>query len=322
MSLKLVNVSKRHKDKWILRDVSFEVSGGEIFGICTRSDDEKAWLLKAIDGSSGLNGGSIHFEDRDITGLSSTARNFCNPQVGTSSIWGRLFGNGAAVPGREVNYRALSEAIDNADRVLLLNDGFCDVDRFELDELLSATRTAARERGLAVVFASSNFERILQLCDRAAVLVDSEVKQVAEPQEIYEAPESRDVAAITGRNNLFPARRLTSSKAEVPEFHTIDGGHRLFAQHIDRGSLGALNQNVTLAIRPEHISISFGASFPADNLLKAAVTEVKFLGPTTRVTLDADGLELEALVLRLVGLNPGEECMVALPPERIRIFKD
>src|SRR4030095_7170001 len=103
-----------------------------------------------------------------------------------------------------------------------------------------------------------------------------------------EQPSSRVVAEITGRNNLFAARRLTSSKAEIPEFHTIDGGHRLFAQHIERGSLGALNQNVTLGIRPEQVSISFGASFPADNLLKAQVTGVKFLGATTLVDLDAD----------------------------------
>ncbi|MFN2412384.1 MAG: TOBE domain-containing protein [Pyrinomonadaceae bacterium] len=36
-----------------------------------------------------------------------------------------------------------------------------------------------------------------------------------------------------------------------------------------------------LAIRPEHISISFGASFPADNLLRANVIEARFRGPTT-----------------------------------------
>jgi ABC-type sugar transport system ATPase subunit len=96
----------------------------------------------------------------------------------------------------------------------------------------------------------------------------------------------------------------------------------LFAQRIERGALGALNQNVTLAIRPEYISISFGASFPEDNLLKATVTHVRFLGPTTLITLDADGLKLEALVLRLVGLKAGDECMVGLPPDRIHIHRD
>jgi ABC-type Fe3+/spermidine/putrescine transport system ATPase subunit len=82
-----------------------------------------------------------------------------------------------------------------------------------------------------------------------------------------------------------------------------------------------LNQNINLMIRPEQISISFGASFPEDNLLKATVSAVTPMGATTRVELDCDGLRLEALVLRLVGLNIGEECMVGLPPDRIIVLR-
>jgi hypothetical protein len=31
---------------------------------------------------------------------------------------------------------------------------------------------------------------------------------------------------------------------------------------------------------------------------------------------------LKAMVLRLVGLNVGDECMVGLPPDRILVLKD
>jgi ABC-type Fe3+/spermidine/putrescine transport system ATPase subunit len=103
----------------------------------------------------------------------------------------------------------------------------------------------------------------------------------------------------------------------------LEGNHRLFAQKTEsKHALGAINQNVSLAIRPEHISMSFGASFPEDNLLKAVVRSVTYLGATTRVELDCSGLRLEAMVLRLVGLNVGDECMVGLPPDRILILKD
>jgi ABC-type Fe3+/spermidine/putrescine transport system ATPase subunit len=213
-------------------------------------------------------------------------------------------------------------AIESATNVLLLDDPFCAMDARESQNIIEKMRNAATGRGVTVIFASNNFEQILLGCNTCAVMVSGEIKQVGAPQEIYERPESRAVAGITGRNNLFAARRLTSSKAEVPEFQTIDGGHRLFAQRVERGALGALNQNVTLAIRPEQISLSFGASFPEDNLLKATVKRVQFLGPTTLIDLDAGGLILQALVLRLVGLNIGDECMVGLPPDRIQIFRD
>ncbi len=108
----------------------------------------------------------------------------------------------------------------------------------------------------------------------------------------------------------------------MPEFMTLDGEHRLFAGKPEKSALGAINQNISLAIRPEHISISFGASFPEDNLLRATISEIKFQGSTTLLKLDANGLILDALVLRLVGLNVGEVCMVGLPPDRILVLKD
>ena len=89
-----------------------------------------------------------------------------------------------------------------------------------------------------------------------------------------------------------------------------------------QSSIGAITAPLTLTIRPEHISISFGASFPEDNLLKAKITDVQYLGATTRLKLDANGLILEAVVLRLVGLNIGDECMVGLPPDRILVLKN
>jgi len=152
-------------------------------------------------------------------------------------------------------------------------------------------------------------------------LIIPEIVSRADENEVQN-PVSAQVARVFGRNNLIPARRLTSSKNETQEFQTVVGSHRIFAALQDKKNLGAINQNIFLAIRPEHISISFGASFPEDNLLKATVTNVKFFGHMTLIGLVAEGIELEAMVLRLVGLNVGDECVVGLPPDRILILKD
>jgi len=179
-----------------------------------------------------------------------------------------------------------------------------------------------KEKNLAVVFATNDYNEVFSICDRVSVLHNGEIKQTGTPREVFENPNSVAVARVTGRNNLIEARRLTSNNTDHPEFQTLIGEHRLFTDRVDKDTLGAINQNITLAIRPEHISISFGASFPEDNLLKAEITGVSFLGATTLVKLNANGLELEALVLRLVGLSVGEECMVGLPPDRILVLKD
>ena len=129
-------------------------------------------------------------------------------------------------------------------------------------------------------------------------------------------------ASLTGPCNLIEGRRLTSSKSDLPEFQTIAGEHRLFTQKVDLRGLGAINKNAWLAIRPEQVVLSFGASSPEDYLLKGTIVDIRFSGPSTYVTLDCSGISLEAMVTRLIGLNIGDECMVGLPPDRIRVLAD
>lgn len=324
MSLRITNLSKRYAGKWVLRDVSIEVAPGEIFGIFGASGSGKSALVRAISGVEKHNGGSVHYRDADVTLLSCDDRKFHSPVITGDSFWKTLFKTNkpSEIADGEGQIMALEDAIQKADGVLLLDNSFCNVDANLRFEAYKKLRQVGAEKGLSVVFATNDYDEICLTCDRVAVLSGTEIQQTGAPQDVYERPASVRVAEIVGRNNLFSARRLTSNKIELPEFLTILGEHRLFAQKTDKHQLGAINQNVALAIRPEHISMSFGASFPEDNLLKAVVTGVQYLGATTLVELDCSGLILEAMVLRLVGLNIGDECMVGLPPDRILVLKD
>lgn len=324
MSLRITNLSKRYTDKWVLRDVSFEVAQGEIFGIFGATGSGKSVLIRAISGLEKMNGGTVHYREADVTTLSCDDRKFHSPVITGDSFWKTLFKTNkpSEIADGDGQIAALEQALEAADGVLLLDNSFCNVDGNLRFRTYKKLRKAVADKGLSVIFATNDYDEICMVCDRVAVLGGSYVQQVGTPQEVYEQPATAEVAAVTGRNNLFAARRLTSNKVESPEFLTVKGEHRLFAQRTDKHSLGAINQNITLAIRPEHISMSFGASFPEDNLLKAIVSGVQYLGATTVVELDCSGLKLEAMVLRLVGLNIGDECMVGLPPDRILVLKD
>ena len=217
---------------------------------------------------------------------------------------------------------ALENALHEARSILLLDNSFCQMDHHLRLENYEKLRDQAKEKNLTVIFTTNDHEEIFQVCDRVAILHDCVIQQIGTPREIYEQPVNATVARVFGKNNLFAARRVSSSNAAMPEFLTIQGEHRLHTAAIEKKSLGAINQNITLAIRPEHISISSGASFPEDNLIKAKVTDVDYLGATTIIELDADDLQLQTLVLRLVGLNVGDDCVVGLPPDRILVLKD
>ena len=308
MPLSARNLSKRYGDKWVLRDVSLDVADGEIVGVFGASDSGKSTLLRMLAGQETANNGNF---DGDESFLAAEPR----PSF-LSLILKR------EPPEHSGRLDALEKALSAPERLILLDEPFAGFDASSRFENIDRFRDHVRSVGKAAIVASNDFETISLISDRVAILDGGEIKQYGVPQDIYDNPNSVAVALLTGRNNVFQARRLTSSKSDLPEFVTIDGNHRLFAERADIGKLGAINRNVALAIRPQDISISFGASFPEDNLLRAIVTGVRHLGPTTIIQFDADGLKLEGLVFRLVGLGVGNECMLGLPPDRIRILKD
>lgn len=324
MSLKVQKLAKRYDDHWVLRDVSFVAQTGEITGIFGSTAAGKTTLIQILAGTVKCNGGKILHNEADVSEISCENRGFLLPKLKNSSFWKSLFktNDRPEISEGEGQILALEEAMNKANGVLLLDDTFCFMDKPSRDKHFGELRRITREKNLTVIFAGNDFEEIFALCNKVGVLANGAIQQFGIPREVYEKPANLEVAKITGKNNIIRARRLSSSKIETPEFLTLDGEHRIFADKTEKSALGAINQNICLAIRPEHISISFGASFPEDNLLKATITEINFQGATTLIKLDAGGLELCALVLRLVGLNVGDECVVGLPPDRILILKD
>ena len=322
MALTVTDLSRRINDKWVLRDVSFEAEPGRVFGIFGPSGSGKTELIKLLAGIDRSKAGAFLLDGRDISHTSYKDRRFQFPITPPRRFWQSLFNGSDLRPeSGERRLKAIEKAITDADRVLLLDDPFCSMDTQMRSLCIGRLREIARERGLTVVFATNDYGQIFDACDSVGILIGGQIVQTGTPQEIYDAPANSATASIVGRNNVFYGRRITSSKSDLPEFQTIEGEHRLFTRKSGVGTLGAINKDAPLAIRPENVVISFGASFPEDNLIKAVVTGVSPRGATTRVFLDANGLHLEALVMRLVGLNIGDECMIALPPDRIQVLK-
>ena len=324
MSLIINNLSKKYDNNLVIRDVSLKVEPGEILGLFGVVAEGKTTIIRILAGIEPLNDGAIFHNSKDLTNLSCEERGFHYPKLTNDAFWKSIFKTqkSSQLADGEGQVLALEHALQNASDVLLLDNQFCFMDRITREKNCEKLRAVVKEKNLAVVFATNDYNEVFSICDRVSVLHNGEIRQTGTPREVFERPNSVAVARVTGRNNLIEARRLTSNQSAMPEFQTLVGEHRLFTDAVERNALGAINQTVTLAIRPEHISISFGASFPEDNLLKAKITGISFLGATTLIKLNADGLELEALVLRLVGLNVGEECMVGLPPDRVLVLKD
>lgn len=323
MTLAVDKISKRYGNAWALKDVSFEVEGGSVIGLFGASGSGKSSLLKVIAGSVKHNGGTISLDGNDITIVKAKERNVTFHDGSDAKGFKQMFGYFAGgISSGEGQFDKFEAMIANAGRVLLLDDPFSQMDTALRDACITAIRKAAKQRNRVVIFATSDFDQIMGLTDEVAFLSRGEIMQSGTPQDIYDNPATIEAARMTGENNLFVARRLSSSDDDLPEFHTIDGEHRIFAHRADKKRLGPINQNMTLAIRPELVSMTPGVTRPEDNLLRAVVKSIKFRGPISIIEFDAGGLAIKTCVLKTPALKPGDECMLGLPPHRILILKD
>jgi iron(III) transport system ATP-binding protein len=86
-----------------------------------------------------------------------------------------------------------------------------------------------------------------------------------------------------------------------------------------------VGHDVTLAIRPEDVVVrNVVATSP--NTLSVRVAEVEFLGSFCRAGLAIDGgppalmADFSINVVRDLAIAEGTELLIALPPERLRVF--
>jgi len=217
---------------------------------------------------------------------------------------------------------AIARAIAIEPALLLFDEPLSNLDVALRQETRGELRALVNRLNLTAVYVTHDQEEAFALCDRIAVMSGGRVLQVGPPRELYDQPANVTVARFLGRNNLIRAMRLTSTNDPLTRFKTLEGGHTLMvpASHEQLMRL-PVNKPILLAIRPEAITISKDQPI-VDNRVGARIEKIEFSGATTTVTVDANGLKLEALVLRVDNLKPGDECVVTLPADQIRLLPE
>jgi iron(III) transport system ATP-binding protein len=214
---------------------------------------------------------------------------------------------------------AIARAIAIEPSLLLFDEPLSNLDVALREETRRELRALVKRLNLTAVYVTHDQEEAFALCDRIAVMGKGSVLQIGEPRELYDHPANGAVARFLGNNNLIQAMRLTSSNDPVTRFKTVDGDHVLAvnASHEELMSL-PVNKPCWLAIRPEAIELNDKSA--RNNQLGAQIELMEFGGATTTLRLDAGGLKLEALVLRADEYAIGDQCVVTLPAEKIRLL--
>ena len=208
----------------------------------------------------------------------------------------KLPGYGARKPGQlsggQRQRVALARALVNKPKVLLLDEPLGALDLKLREQMQEELKALQRRLGITFVFVTHDQGEALSMADRVAVFNDGRIMQVGTPSEIYERPQSRFVADFVGSSNVLP-----------PDFVQRYSGQRRW------GSL-----------RPE--SIRIGRNVSGDGVA-AKLVSASYLGATTRLALDAEGLRLHATVPAGTALPPeGETVMLTFNREHLHLMEE
>ena len=185
---------------------------------------------------------------------------------------------------------ALARALAIEPRVLLLDEPLSALDAVVRVTLREEIRRIQSALGITTVYVTHDQEEALAISDRVVVMRDGWVEQVGTPEAVYAEPATRFVATFIGKMN-----QLAGVVERAREGRVRWGDHRLVVPPAATARL-ADGQAVVVLVRPEAIAVA-----PADaegptgeNRLPATVELVTFLGPVTRLRLEARGQRLLA----------------------------
>ena len=312
-------VSKRFGAHAALRNIDLEVHAGECLVLLGPSGCGKTTLLRLLAGLERADAGRIWIGDRAVDQLEPAARdvamvfqnyalyphftvfeNIAFPLrargVAPEEIDTRVRAAAARVAlepllarrpaqlsGGQQQRVALARAVVRSPAVYLMDEPLSNLDA----QLRLQTRTELKrlhqELGTTMVYVTHDQAEAMTLATRIAIMRQGEIVQIGAPLDLYRRPVNTFVATFLGNPpmNLLP----------------VNG--------------------TQIGIRPEDVQL---ATMPASGWDAGRVLVVEPMGSESLVTIDREGHRLVARLAPDVGVEPGQDIWVRLPPERVLRF--
>ena len=218
------------------------------------------------------------------------------------------------VSGGQAQRVALGRAIVMEPDAFLLDEPLANLDAALRVEMRTEIKRIQKRLGITTIFVTHDQEEALSLGDVIAVMKDGEVQQVGTSHEIYHYPVNFFVATFIGSPplNCLPCHVQTDNGA----LNLASQAFRLPLEAADGTASLRDHGEIMLGIRPELIAIAP----ERPDTVAARVSLIEPLGSRTIVILEAEGVELRALVQGETSVREGEAVHLRLDLGRAFFF--
>ncbi len=340
--IRIENVTKKFNDFVAVNNVSLDIYKGELFALLGGSGCGKTTLLRMLSGFESPTEGRVWIDGQDMTNVPPYERpvnmmfqsyalfphmtveqnvgyglkheNMTDAQrkdrmkqmldlVQLSQFGGR---KPHQLSGGQRQRVALARALARQPKVLLLDEPLGALDKKLREHTQFEIMNIQEKTGITFVVVTHDQEEAMTLSTRIAVMDKGFIRQIGTPTEIYEFPKTKFVADFIGSINQFQGtvKSVTKDKAIVA---CADWAGDII---VDRDATVDVGQNVSVAVRPEKISINKKTPAKGLNAVEGKVLDLGYFGKDSlyRVKLSSSAL---VRVNRVNDQRGGESARVA-----------
>jgi len=169
---------------------------------------------------------------------------------------------------------ALARAVVTRPEVLLLDEPLSNLDAKLREKMRIELKELHRTLGMTFIYVTHDRGEALSMSDRIVVMRDGRVDQIGSPRQVFEEPDSLDVARFMGHGNLLRGEVIGSGDGTVQVRIEGEGTVAANALHRRRDSsrVWLLIRNNAIVLRPAATSAS------RDGVFRARVRSIFYHG--------------------------------------------
>ncbi len=290
--LQLKDIRKTYKNspEETLKGINIEIESGEFLILVGPSGCGKSTLMNSIAGLESLSGGSISINGRDISQVPPKDRDIAmvfqsyalyptmsvrdniafglkirrqprdqiNAEVSRVAsmlqIEPLLDKKPSQLSGGQQQRVAMGRALARRPKIYLFDEPLSNLDAKLRVEMRTEIKRLHQQLNTTIVYVTHDQIEAMTLADRIAVIKDGELLQLGTPKEVYETPANQFVASFIGSPamSFIP---ITVTETDQGLAARVTGANReTLRLPLPQGLSPYLGRQITLGIRPEHIS--------------------------------------------------------------------